>query len=86
MDEVRSLQGPIEKIDGKLVLRIPLEAGGDQFIDCTRGISEKDEQYLNIVIPEWLADKLRIAEGDLVSVDNANSKFNFHPVNPRPIQ
>jgi hypothetical protein len=26
-DYVTSFQGPVEKIDGKLVLRIPLEAG-----------------------------------------------------------
>jgi len=40
MDDVASLQGSVEKIDGKLVLRIPLEAGGDQFVQCSRGISE----------------------------------------------
>jgi len=86
VDDVSSLQGPVEKSDGKLVLRIPLEAGGSQFIECSRGISEIEEGYLKIVIPEWLAGMLRIEEGTLVSVDNANGKFNIHPVNPKPLQ
>ncbi len=86
MDDVTSLQGPVEKIEGKLILRIPLEAGGDQLIDCSRGVSEVEGEYLKIVIPEWLAGMLRIEEGDLVSVDNADGKFNIRPVNPRPIQ
>jgi hypothetical protein len=86
VDDVSSLQGPVERSDGKLVLRIPLEAGGSQFIECSRGISEIEEGYLKIVIPEWLAGMLRIEEGTLVSVDNANGKFDIHPVNPKPLQ
>jgi hypothetical protein len=85
MDDVISLEGPVERIDGKLVLRIPLEAGGDQFIECSRGIANVDGEYLNVIIPEWLANKLLIEEGDLVSVSNANGKFNLSPSNPRPI-
>jgi len=40
MENITSLQGPVEKIDGKLVLYVPLSAGGDQFIACSKGISE----------------------------------------------
>jgi hypothetical protein len=86
MDEAASLQGPVEKIDGKLVLRIPLAAGGDEFVACSRGISEVKDGYLIVEIQEWLAGMLRIEEGDLVSVTNANGKFNITPVNPRPVQ
>jgi hypothetical protein len=86
MDDVTSLQGPVEKIDGKLTLLIPLEAGGDQFVECSRGIGEVWGKYLKIEIQEWLADSLRIQDGDLVSVNNANGKFNIQPVNPRPLQ
>jgi hypothetical protein len=86
MDDVTSLQGPVQKLDGKLTLLIPLEAGGDQLIECSRGISEVQGEFLKIVISEWLAGLLRIEEGDLVHVDNANGKFNIHPVNPRPVQ
>ncbi|HEX5423926.1 MAG TPA: hypothetical protein VFW94_10280 [Candidatus Acidoferrales bacterium] len=86
MDEIVSLQGPVEKIDGKLFLRIPLEAGGDEFVQCSRGISEVKDGCLVIEIKEWLAGMLRIEDGDLVHVDNRNGKFNVTPVNPRPVQ
>ncbi|MGA8537907.1 MAG: hypothetical protein WB566_00325 [Terriglobales bacterium] len=86
MDNVTSLQGPIEKIEGKLTLMIPLEAGGDQFIECSKGISEIQGEYLKITIPEWLSGMLRIEEGCLVSVDNENGKFNIHPISPGLVQ
>ena len=50
--DVTSLQGPVEEIDGKLVLRIPLEAGGDQFLECSRGISEIKDEYLVVEIKQ----------------------------------
>ena len=86
MNDITRLQGPVEKIDGKLVLRIPLIAGADQFIDCSKGISEIEGEYLKIVIPEWLSGMLRIDAGSIVSVDNENGKFNIHPVNPQGLQ
>jgi len=52
--DVTCLEGPVEKIDGKLILRIPLDAGGAQFVRCTRGISEIEGNSLKIVIQEWL--------------------------------
>jgi hypothetical protein len=55
----------VEKIDGKLILRIPLEAGGSELLECSRGISEVEGDYLKILIPEWLAGVLRIDEGSL---------------------
>jgi len=86
MNEITSLQGPVEKIDGKLTIMIPLEAGGDQLIACSRGISEIQGDYLKVTIPEWLSGILRIEEGSLMSVNNANGKFNIVPVNPAPLQ
>jgi DNA-directed RNA polymerase subunit RPC12/RpoP len=84
-DSVTSLEGSVEKIDGKLTLRIPLDAGGNHFVRCTRGISNIEGDCLKIVIQEWLAGMLRIEDGDLVVIDNANGKFNIRPVNPRSI-
>ena len=84
--EVTSLRGPVTKVEGKLMLRIPLDAGGDQLMECARGISEVDGEYLNVVVPDWLAVKLKIAEGSVVSVDNANGKFNISPVPPHQLQ
>jgi hypothetical protein len=84
-DDVLTLQGPVEKIDGMLALLIPLNEGGDKFAECCRGISEVQGNTLKISIPESLAGMLRIEEGDLVSIDNANGKFNVRAVNARPI-
>jgi len=35
-----SLSGLVEKIEGKLVLLIPLEVGGAELAQCARGIGE----------------------------------------------
>jgi len=85
-DDVTSLEGPVEKIDGKLVLRIPLEAGGRELIECSRGISEIEGEFLQITIPDWLAGMLRIDEGSRVYVDNREGKCNIQPVNALPLQ
>jgi hypothetical protein len=84
-DDVLTLQGPVEKVGGKLVLLISLDEGGDKFVECSRGISEVQGEILKISIPEWLAGIPRIEEGDLASVDNANGKFNIRAVNARRV-
>jgi len=76
----------VEKIDGKLILLIPLEAGGREFVECSRGISMVDGDFLKIEIPEWLAGMLRIDAGSRVHVDNRNGKCNIQPVAPTPLQ
>jgi hypothetical protein len=85
-DNVTSLEGPVERMGGKLLLLIPLDAGGDQFIEVSHGIGEVEGGNLKVVIPDWLADMLRIQEGSHVSVDNKGGKFNIHPLNPMPLQ
>jgi hypothetical protein len=85
MEDVLSLEGPVLKINGELVLMIPLSAGGDELVDCSRGISELQGEFLKIVIPEWLAGMLRIEEGDLVCVSNTDGKFHIMSSNPRPV-
>ena len=77
MTEITSLQGPVESIDGKLMLRIPLNAGGSEFVECSRGIGQADEEFLNVVIQPWLATRLNIHEGSIVAVDNRDGKFNI---------
>jgi hypothetical protein len=83
--EEMSLQGPVLKINGELVLVIPLGVGGNELIECSRGISEVQGDFLRIVIPEWLAGMLRIEEGDLVCVNDADGKFHIQASNPRPV-
>lgn len=77
MTDPISLEGPVELVDGRLMVRIPLAAGGDKLAPLARGIGETDGEYLNVVIQPWLAEKLRIGEGSLVFVDNKNGKFTI---------
>ena len=77
MAEITSLGGRVELYKGRLALCIPLDVGGDRFLHCTRGIGEVDGDHLIVVIQQWLADKLGVAEGSLVQVDNENGKFNI---------
>lgn len=85
MEKVTSLQGPVLEINGELVLIIPLSVGGSELMDCSRGISEVQGDFLRIVIPEWLAGMLRIDEGDLVGIDNSDGRLHIQPSNPSPI-
>jgi hypothetical protein len=85
MDEVMSLEGPVLKVNGQLTLLIPLEVGGADLINCSRGISEVEGPCLKIVIPEWLAGMLRIEEGDLVCVSNLDGKFHIQSSAARPV-
>ena len=77
MDDIVSLQGPVELLDGKFTLRIPLDAGGATLRAAARGISSIDGEFLSVIIPDWLAEKLGITDGSLVAVDNRHGKFNI---------
>lgn len=80
-----SLEGPVLKIDGQLMLLIPLDGGGAELAECSRGISEVAGNFLKIAIPEWLANSLRIEEGDLVCASNGNDKLHLQARELRPV-
>ena len=79
MDSVTSLEGPIDLVDGQLLLQIPLDAGGAAFVACARGISRVEGNELVITIPPWLAAQLQIGPGTTVQIDNSDGKFNIRP-------
>jgi len=85
MKEVMSLEGPVFKVKDELMLLIPLADGGLELVECSRGISEVQGEFLKIVIPEWLAGMLRIEEGDLVCVHNTGGKFHINATSPQPV-
>ena len=82
MDEVDyiSLRGPIERENGKLVMRIPLDAGGERLQVAASGICEIDGDDLVVTIPHWFAQKIEIGEGTEVYVDDRSGKFNITKV------
>jgi hypothetical protein len=77
MDDITSLEGPVETIDGKLVLQIPLAYGGAALLACSRGIGQVRGADLVVTIPDWLAKMLSIKDGSEAVVDNRDGKFNI---------
>ncbi len=76
MDDPISIEGPVERINGNLMLRIPLSVGGDRLAARSK-IGRIEDDYLCVIIQPWLAEKLRIDAGSLVVVDNLNGKFTI---------
>ena len=83
MEEAMSLEGAVLKVKDELMLLIPLAEGGLELVECSRGISEVQGEFLKIVIPEWLAGMLRIEEGDLICVHNTGGQFHINATSPR---
>src|SRR6266436_3048038 len=79
-----SIKGPVLKVGGKFTLLIPLEAGGNDLIKCSRGIAEIEGEDLKVTVPDWLADKMGLEEGSLVHVDNDDGKFNITAIEAQP--
>ncbi|MGC1490977.1 MAG: hypothetical protein WA798_06345 [Candidatus Acidiferrum sp.] len=84
MENVMSLEGPVLKIKGELMLLIPLVDGESDQVECSRGISEVQGEFLKIVIPEWIAGMLEIEEGDFVRVQS-DGNLRIHAPNPGPV-
>ena len=71
------IEGVVERLDGELALKIPLDVGGRGLAPLTSGIGAVIGDHLIVVIKPWLAEQLRISEGSYVEVDNANGKFTI---------
>jgi hypothetical protein len=79
-----SLEVRVLKVGGKFALLIPLEEGGNELIQCSRGIAAIAGEDLKVAIPDWLGDKLGLEEGSLVRVDNEDGKFNITAIEALP--
>ena len=78
MERITSINGPVEDVGGNLTLRIPLAAGGEELASCSRGIGVVEGDFLVVVIPAWLAEKIGVVAGSVVNVNNREGKFNIH--------
>jgi hypothetical protein len=79
MPKITSLTGPVENIADRLVLRIPLAAGGSEFVACSRGVGTVKGDFLEVFIADAVANALGISASSMVTVDNKNGKFNIRP-------
>ena len=77
MADLPSLEGPVERLNGELALRIRLETRGKNFIDCAKDIGHGDGDFFVVVIQQGLADKLRIGGETPVVADNGDGNFNL---------
>lgn len=75
LGEVTSLEGPVIKKDGRLMMLIPLSESGEELAGCSQRISEVVDGCLKIVIHDWLAGMLRIVEGDLLWFTTLTASF-----------
>jgi hypothetical protein len=75
VSESVSIEGPIDLENGRLILRIPLEAGGDKLAPFAKGIGEVEGDELVVEIKPWLAEMLNVGATSLVVVDNIEGKF-----------
>jgi hypothetical protein len=78
------LEVRVLKVGGKFTLLIPLEAGGNELIQSSRGIAAIAGADLKVTIPDWLGDKMGLEEGSLVRVDNEDGKFNIIAIEAPP--
>lgn len=72
-----SLHGRVESIGGTLMLRIPLDSGGEELAPYCKPISQIEDGLLIVPIQPWLAERLRIGDGSWVYVDNEGGKFTI---------
>lgn len=72
-----SVRGPVERFGDDLVIRIPLEQGGEELAPSAGRTGEIKEGCLCVIIKPRLAERLRIREGSLVIVDNRSGKFTI---------
>lgn len=72
-----SLEGPVERWRSQLVLRIPLEAGGQQLRQTVCSHCSVEGTDLIVPLPEWLSRSIQLSEGTLVHVDDRWGKLNI---------
>ncbi len=72
-----ALEGPVERRGNQLVLRVPLERGGEQLKLVTKATAYEEDGRLVVVLPEWLARRMQLDEGSAVHVDNRWGRLNI---------
>lgn len=76
-DQYLSLQGPVERRGDRLVLRVPLSDGGEQLKLVAKSTSYEEDGNLILVLPDWLAERMKLDEGASIHVDDRWGKLNI---------
>lgn len=76
-DTYVAVEGPVERRGRLLVLRVPLEAGGETLKATVQKSSFVEDGRLVVVLPEWLTRDMRLEEGSAVHVDNRGGRLNI---------
>ena len=71
------LEAPVERLNDRLILRIPLEAGGQRLRQTLCAQCPIDGKDLIVTLPDWLAVKIKLAEGVAVHLDDRWGKLNI---------
>lgn len=72
-----ALEGPVERRGGRLVLRVPLSAGGERLRQVATAASYVEDGRLVVVLPEWLLERMALEEGSAVHVDDRWGRLNI---------
>ncbi len=71
------ITGPVELVDNKFCLLIPLQVGGDELVPLTVKIATVEGDTLKVVVPDFLMKLLNLRVGGLVTIDIVDGKFNI---------
>ncbi len=77
LSDYLSLEGPVERLNGQLILRIPLEAGGQRLRQTLCPQSPIEGTDLIVALPDWLASRFRLVEGSAVHLDDRWGRLNI---------
>ena len=80
-NEYFAMEGPVERLGDRLVLRVPLEDGGDQLHAVASTSSYVENGDLVVELPEWLAKRMDLEEGTSVHVDDRWGRLNITRLN-----
>jgi hypothetical protein len=84
LENVLALEGPVLKVNGELMLFVALADEGSEFAQRSPAITEVQGEFVQILIPEWLAGLLDIEEGDLVRVQS-DGRLHIHASGVLPV-
>jgi len=77
MASLRTLEGPVELIDGTLSLRIPRALVEPGIVALLSETSQGDDTSLTVRIPDGVATSLELTAGSMVAVDNRGGEFSI---------